>query len=502
MSTQALQSTTGCIVLLLVAASSAFLQAEQPSVIVSSPGNPLVSFRLMFQTGSSNDPAGKEGLNTLTAMMLSGGGTETLSLIEVNEKLYPMAAIVSAEADKEVTTLVGRVHRDFLEDFYAVYQDLLLHPRFDPPDFERNRNQLLSYITKTLRGSDDEQLGKTMLEAMLYAKHPFGHPTQGTAAGLRSITLEDVKTFYRTHYNFAALRLGLAGDFPAGFEERVRKDFRKNLPAGPGAPIELSQPPRGDGLEIRIAKKAADSTAISLGFTYDVTRSDPDFYPLLVANTYLGDHRSFHGVLMNKLRAQRGLNYGDYSYIEKFIQDGSSKFPLPNVPRHQQFFSIWLRPVVPTNAHFALRAAIWELRKLVDNGMSKENFEATRNYLLNHSKLWVQSLDRRLGYHLDSQFYGNEYYMDEIAKRLTPMTVDDVNRAVKKHLDRWDIRVAMVSSDAHELAAALQENRVSPITYQTEGTPPEVLEEDKKIERLELPVKAVDVVPVEQLFEQ
>ena len=62
--------------------------------------------------------------------------------------------------------------------------------------------------------------------------------------------------------------------------------------------------------------------------------------------------------------------------------------------------------------------------------------------------------------------------------------------------------MVMVSSDAHELAAALQENRVSSITYQTEGTPPEVLEEDKKIERLELPVKAVDVVPVEQLFEK
>ena len=499
---QALQAMIGSALLVLVASSSGFSQARHPSVIVSSPGNPLVSFRFMFHTGSSNDPAGKEGLNTLTAMMLSVGGTETLSLIEVNEKLYPMAAIVSAEADKEVTTLVGRAHRDFLEDFYTVYRDLLLHPRFDPADFERNRDQLLSYITKTLRGSDDEQLGKTMLEGMIYSEHPFGHPTQGTAAGLRSITLEDVKTFYRTRFNFAALRIGLAGDFPAGFEDRVGEDFRKNLRVGPAAAIELSQPPRGDGLEIRLAKKAADSTAISLGFAYDVTRSDPDYYPLLVANTYLGDHRSFHGVLMNKLRAERGLNYGDYSYIEKFIQDGASKFPLPNIVRRQQFFSIWLRPVVPANAHFALRAAIWELRKLVENGMSEENFTATRDYLLNHSKLWVQSLDRRLGYHIDSQFYGTEYYVDEIAERLKSMSVEDVNRAVKKHLDRWDIRVAMVSNDAHGLAASLQENRVSPITYQTEGTPADILEEDKKIERFELPVKAVDVVPVEQLFEQ
>jgi zinc protease len=475
----------------LGAAGRASSLTDHEAVIVGSPGNPLVSFRLMFHTGSANDPTGKEGLNTLTAMMISQGGTKELSLIQVTEKLYPMAAIVSAAADKEVTTIVGRVHRDFLEDFYAIYRDLLVHPRFDPEDFERNRNQLLAYVTKTLRGNDDEQLGKTILEGMLYADHPFGHPTAGTVAGLESITLEDVKSFYKTRYNFASLRIGLAGDLPAGFEKRAREDFRKGLPSEPGTPVKLPEPRRGEGIQILIAEKATDSTAISVGFTYSVTRSDPDFYPLLVANTYLGNHRSSHGVLYKTL----------HSYVEEFIQDGGSKFPLPNTARHQQFFSIWLRPVVASNAHFALRAAIREFRRLVDEGVSPEDFEATRNYLLSYSKLWVQSLDRRLGYQLDSRFYGTEYYIEEITRRLKAMTVEDVNRAVKKHLDRWDFRVAVVASNAGELAAALEKNRVSPVTYQTAGTPPAVLEEDKKIERFELPVKQVKVVPVSELFE-
>jgi zinc protease len=321
-------------------------------------------------------------------------------------------------------------------------------------------------------------------------------------AGLTSITLEDVKSFYREHYNFTSLQIGLGGDLPPEFVGKVQEDFEKGLPKGTGATVKLPEPPPGDGLKIVIAQKAADSTAVSLGFPFAVTRSDPDFYPLLVANAYLGDHRTFNGVLMNQLRAERGLNYGDYSYIENFIQDGGSTFPVPNIARHQQFFSIWIRPVVPVNAHFALRAAIWELRKLVDQGMSPEAFETTRNYLLNYSKLWVQSLDRRLGYHLDSRFYGTEYYMDEIERRLRPMTVEDVNRAVKKHLDRWDFRVAMVASNGDELAAALGENRRSPITYQTPGTPAEVLADDKEIERFSLPVKEVKVVPVSELFER
>ena len=118
-----LPSSLGCTLVLLFAVASF---ADHEPVVVESPGNPLISFRFMFHTGSANDPAGKEGLNALTAMMISDGGTRDLSLVQVIEKLYPMAAGVAAQTDREVTTLVGRVHRDFLEDFYAIYRDLLL----------------------------------------------------------------------------------------------------------------------------------------------------------------------------------------------------------------------------------------------------------------------------------------------------------------------------------------------------------------------------------------
>jgi zinc protease len=251
-----------------------------------------------------------------------------------------------------------------------------------------------------------------------------------------------------------------------------------------------------------VEKPTAEATAVSLGFPLEISRGDEDFYPLLVANTYLGDHRTFNGVLMNELRAKRGLNYGDYSYIEAFRQDGGSTFALPNIPRRQQFFSIWIRPVAPENAHFALRGAIFHLRRLVDRGMTAEEFQAMREYLTSYSKLWVQSLDRRLGYQLDSRFYGTGFYIDEIEKRLAPMTVDDVNRAVKKHLDRWDFRVAMVASNAAELASAVKENRKSPVAYQTSGASEEVLAEDGEIEVLNLPIESVKVVPVAEAFQK
>jgi zinc protease len=479
------------------------LGADRNPVILQSAGNPLVSFRFVMHTGSALDPPGKEGLAALTALMVSQGGTEELTLTEVMEALYPMAAEFSSQADKEVTTFIGRAHRDHLEPFYAVFRERIQRPRFDAEDFERNKTELLNFLTKSLPSADDEELGKTSLEGELYRRHPYGHPVQGTVAGVESLTLDDVKAFYRERYTADNLQIGIAGDLPEGFADRVVEDFRKALPSGKREDSALPSLPEGKGLEVTVIEKpTAEATAISLGFPLDISRKDADFYPLLVANTFLGDHRTFHGVLMNELRAKRGLNYGDYSYIEAFRQDGASTFALPNIPRRQQHFSIWIRPVAPENAHFALRGAIFYLRRLVDRGMSQDEFAEMREYLTSYSKLWVQSLDRRLGYQLDSSFYGTGFHIDEIEKRLSTMTVEDVNRAVKKHLDRWDFRVAMVAPNAQELASAIRENRKSPVTYQTSAAAEEVLAEDREIEALPLPIDSVKVEPVAARFQK
>jgi hypothetical protein len=58
----------------------------------------------------------------------------------------------------------------------------------------------------------------------------------------------------------------------------------------------------------------------------------------------------------------------------------------------------------------------------------------------------------------------------------------------------------MVASNATELAAAVKENRRSPVTYQTSGAPEEVLAEDREIEALDLPIEWVKVVPVGEIF--
>jgi zinc protease len=472
------------------------------TTLIHSPQSPLVCFRILVHTGSISDPAGKEGLCELTARTIARGGTQSLTRDQIIQKLYPMAATIDVNTDKEVTVFIGEVRKDWLDAFYEIFAGLLLKPRFDSSDFGREKNGLINYLRNTLRGADDEELGKEVLNDFIYHNHPYGHCNKGTVSGLKSITLDDVKNFYKKMFTRDNIKVGLAGSYTNEFLNRVKANFAA-LPAGKIAEIQLSEPEKIYDIEVTIVNKPCQGTAISLGFPIDITRAGKDYYALLVANSYFGEHRTMGGRLMQHMRIFRGLNYGDYSYIENFIQDRGSRLPMPNIPRRQQFFSIWIRPVTHDNRHFALRQAIRELELLVKDGLTEEEFEVSRQYVLNNSKLWTQTLSRRLGYKMDSEFYGIDYFVDKVEDEISRLTVNDVNAAIKKYLQYKNIKVAIVTDNAESLKEDLITDKVSPIHYPKKEVPEDILAEDKIIEKHPLNIKKekLQIILAKSLFE-
>jgi len=469
-------------------------------VPLPSPESPLVAVRLMFNAGSIYDPEGKEGLAALTGLMVGEAGTAKRSYTELIDALYPMAASISVNTDREVTVISGETHRDNLEEYLKLLAEVVLQPGFREADLRRNKEQLLSYLTTTLRATNDELLGLEALQQEIFEGHPYGHAPAGTTAGLESLTLDDVKKFYREHFTRNRLMLGVAGGYPDGFEKRLT-DIFGDLPAGDGpGRAELPEAPEIEGRNFTLIAKDTDSVGLHFGYPLPLDRSDPDYYPLMVANSFLGEHRTFHGRLMQQLRGQRGLNYGDYSYIEYWLAPPFTSNPSPGVPRRQQYFSVWIRPVVPDTAHFALRNALWEVNRLIDRGLTPEEFELTRDFLVNYSKLWAQTLSDRLGFLMDSEYYGMPYYIDEIDRRLGELKLEEVNRAVKKYLQTARYDAVLVTDDAEALQAALEADEPSPISYESEK-PEAILEADKKIQKLEVKPTKVEIVPVGEMFE-
>ena len=204
---------------------------------------------------------------------------------------------------------------------------------------------------------------------MAYEGTPYQHPEEGYVDSVRSITLDDVRGFYRAHYPSRQRDAGVGGGYPDGFpadacgatSTRCRRARRRRCRR------RAPKPPAG--VKVLLVDKETDASAISFGFPIALLRNDPDFVPLLVANSYLGEHRNPVGRLYQMIREARGMNYGNYSYIEAFPAGYATQQPRVNVARRSQLFEIWIRPVsltAPGNLHdrtlFAIRAARRELR--------------------------------------------------------------------------------------------------------------------------------------------
>ncbi|MDH5627934.1 MAG: insulinase family protein [Candidatus Krumholzibacteria bacterium] len=475
--------------------------APTPAVTLPIQSSPLVTFRVQFRAGTIDDPAGKEGLTRLTASLLTDGGTKSHTYNEIVEMLYPMAASIDVTVDKEITTFYGTTHIDNLDRYFELFSQMLLEPRFDARDFERVKTSQINYVAKTLRGTNDEEFGKQALGVMMYEGHPYGAPNAGTVSSLESITLDDVRSQCSRVFTRDNAIIGLAGGYPEDLQDRMAKVIAK-LPAGAPARVPLGTPPTIQNVQVTAVEKDCLATAISIGFPIDVTRASDDFYALLIANSYLGEHRTFNGRLMMRMREIRGLNYGDYSYIEHFVQDGGSTFPLTNFARSQQYFSIWIRPVQTQHRQFALRLAIFELERLVRDGMTQEEFERTRTFLKHYSKLWAQDQNRRLGYLMDSRFYGTEDYIATLPARLDQVTLEQVNAAIRRHLNASNLCVAVITSGADQFLQDLITNKPSPMTYEAEGIAADVIAEDGVVSvyKLNINQSASKIVAAEEMF--
>ncbi|HEY8431349.1 MAG TPA: pitrilysin family protein, partial [Sandaracinaceae bacterium] len=342
---------------------------DGPVMVVRRDSSPIVTLRVVFEAGSAADGEGREGLTNLTARLMAEGGAGELSYAELTRRLYPMAASIDVHVGRDQTAFVGQVHRDHLEDFYELFRDVLLRPRMSEEDFVRVRDQARNALVVELRSADDEELGKEALQAMIYADHPYGHPALGTEAGLARIRVDDVRAQRSRVFCAGRAIVGVAGDFPEGFDERVRRDVARLSSDACVGREALPEPAQASAPRVLIVRKpSAQAVAVSMGFPIEVERDDPDYPALVLAAAYLGQHRQFVGRLMQEIRGKRGLNYGDYAYAEAFEQEGWGTYARTNTARRQQAFTVWIRPVVPEHRLFAIRAAQHVLQRYVDEG--------------------------------------------------------------------------------------------------------------------------------------
>jgi len=426
------------------------------NLVTVASNSPLYQVEIMVRTGAADDPAGKEGTANLVARALIEGGFGTAQAPVTTQKLAEItrpwgdAAFPTVLVDKQSTTFSVMVPRDNWAEYVArVLRPMFTQPLWLPKEVNRLRRDTLTDIQSGLRFEDEESLGLLALDNYVFSGTALGHLALGTVKGLQAITPADLNAFYKKYYTVGNLYVATSIN-----NEQDLSRLMAALPAGEPVyrPANLARSVVAPGRHLLIITQPnAIATGLHLGYPISLKRSDTDYWPLFVANVFLGAHRDSFGRLYQEIREERGYNYGDYSYIEYQYGRPQFQFPPPTTPRDQQYFSIWIRPVGHQYAHFILKAMTAELDRFAREGMTPEQVAAAKIKARALYLNYAESVSRQLGYRLDDMFYGmrDPGYLEQMLARIDAVTAEQVNAAIKKYLQAQNLDYVIVTSEAN-----------------------------------------------------
>ena len=428
--------------------------AAFPRIIDLPSSEPLYTVKIMVMAGSADDPAGREGVANLVARSLLEGGfgnpKKPMTAAELAKITRPWGSLAmpSVVVDKQTTTFSMSVPKEVFPDFVKlVLRPMFSQPLFLPQQVAQLRAQSVVTIQSGIRQQQDI-LGLESLESYLFQNTPLSPLSLGTIQGLAATRRSELLAFYRTFYTARDVAIATNAD------PESAKLLRNVLRMGAPPPKQLCNCsvtyPRGREVLI-VTQPQAAASILNLGFPIETNRNESDFWPLLIANTYLSMPDSPLGKLAQNMRQEFGHAADVRSYIE---YPGPTPTPagqhtslLPaGTPRSEQYFSISIGPVAHEYTPMLLNAATVALQHFIQEGLTPAQVEQAKAVAVVSQQ--IEDQDRQLGYQLDDAFYGAGD-RDDVAKNLSGITADQVNGALRRNLQASNVRYVLTTNDAY-----------------------------------------------------
>jgi predicted Zn-dependent peptidase len=383
-------------------------------LLMEKRGVPLIDIFAVVKTGAAADPAGQEGLASVTAGLLRKG-TKTRTAQQFAADFDYIGGSFGADAGADFTTVSAEFLTKDLAKGLELFSDAVLHPTFP----ETETDKILAQSLDGVKSAKDEPRAVLGLyyAGYLYGAHSYGRPSDGDELSLKRIPREAIVKFYETNYAPGNMILGVAGEFDAA---EMRKKLEETLGAWPAHPapsmsITAVPPIKGKKL-LLIDKPDATQTYFAIG-NIGTAANDPDRVAIRVVNAIFGGR--FTSELNEALRVESGYTYGASSFFD------SRKAPGP--------FEISSFTKNETTTP-AIDLALQVLDKLHKNGVTEEQLKSAKSYIKGQFPPTIETsgqLARRI---VVNEFYGlGDDEVNQLEARVDAVTPDIAKQVIQKH---------------------------------------------------------------------
>jgi len=287
-------------------------------IVARSSSLPLVTADLTIRTGGWADPTGLSGVAGMTADMLTEG-TKTRSARQIARQTEALGANLESGASLEASSVTLNVMTDKLAAAMPIMADVARNPAFAADELERQRAQSLDGLRVAYQ--EPGQVSAFAAAPVVFAGTAFGHVSTGTPGSIAKLKPTDLSALHTAWYRPDNAILVLTGDITAeqGFALAEKAFGGWAKPATPLPPAPTIRPaPKGRTIVIDLP--GTGQAAVNL-VKPGIPRSDPDYYPGIVANTILGG--GYSSRLNLEIRIKRGLSYSASSNLSANRTTGS-----------------------------------------------------------------------------------------------------------------------------------------------------------------------------------
>jgi len=393
---------------------------ENGAVLLTKPthSTPAVTINLAMRGGSAADPAGLPGMTWLLSRIIDRG-TAGRSAANIAEELDSRGITLTIGVTRHVFSMACTCLSDDFEAVLALLGEILMSPSMAEEEIATRKGEVITSI----RQDDDNPAVRATetLMALLYPDgHPYGRRTKGSIGVIEALTREQLLRLHADRFAPSELTAVVVGDVETPLVEhvtaRVFGGWRKPAPA----PIVLPPvTPAKERQRVVIPMMNKSQADVAYGFTA-ITRRDPSYYACWLMNNAFGQY-ALGGRLGDSIRERQGMAYYVSSALDANIAEG------PLVVR---------AGVSPAHVDRAIASIDVEVARLVGEGLTPEELDASRRYLVGSIPRALETNAAIASFLQTAEFFGLGLdYDTRLPALLGAVTVDEVNAAARRMLD-------------------------------------------------------------------
>jgi len=372
---------------------------------------------IWLNVGSRHEDARTNGISHFVEHMVFKG-TKRYTTSQIAHSLESVGGFLNAFTTKEHTCFYARVLDRHLERAIDVLSDLVLHPRFDAGDLEKEKQVVLDELRSLEDDPDD--LIHDYFDRMTFGSHPLGFPVIGRADTISTFNRELLFDHLRRHYQPHRMVVAAAGNIRhSELVDIVEKYFSASHGRNNRAASSRVNPPhvRKSGKVVEYDKPISQAHVCTgtLGFS---ARSRHR-YALLVVNTLLGDGMSSR--LFQNIREKYGFAYNIYSFANMLSDTGT--------------FGVYIG-TDEKNIENSLELIYKELNKMRVNTISNAELQRTKEQLKGSTVLSLESMSGRMMRLGSGELLFGEYFpVDSILRQIDEVTHSDIHEVTDRLFD-------------------------------------------------------------------